>query len=76
MNVSLPDEMRAHVEAQVASGRYANSSDFIRDLIRRDQERRDGLVALLLEAERSGESPYDFDEIIAQAREQFRSRAI
>jgi putative addiction module CopG family antidote len=34
MNISLPDEMKAHVEAQVETGRFANSSDYIRDLIR------------------------------------------
>ena len=39
MNVSLPDPMKAWVEAQAETGRYANASDYVRDLIRRDQER-------------------------------------
>jgi antitoxin ParD1/3/4 len=39
MNVSLPDRMKDWVEAQAATGRYANASDYVRDLIRRDQER-------------------------------------
>lgn len=39
MNVSLPDPMKAWVEAQADTGRYANASDYVRDLIRRDQER-------------------------------------
>ena len=39
MNVSLPDQMKEWVEAQTASGRYGNASDYVRDLIRRDQER-------------------------------------
>ena len=38
MNVSLPDLMKAWVEAQIKDGQYANVSDFIRDLIRRDRE--------------------------------------
>ena len=38
MNISLPDAMKTWVEEQVKSGRYANSSDYVRDLIRRDQE--------------------------------------
>jgi antitoxin ParD1/3/4 len=46
MNVSLPDAMKDWVEAQVRSGRYANSSDLVRDLIRRDQKRGDALAAL------------------------------
>jgi len=39
MNVSLPDPMKEWVEAQAAMGRYANASDYVRDLIRKDQER-------------------------------------
>ena len=39
MNVSLPDAMKEWVEAQARSGRYSNASDYVRDLVRRDQER-------------------------------------
>ncbi|WP_375286768.1 type II toxin-antitoxin system ParD family antitoxin [Sphingomonas sp.] len=39
MNVSLPEEMKAWVEAEVRTGRYGNSSDVVRDLIRREQVR-------------------------------------
>ncbi|MEM1105510.1 MAG: type II toxin-antitoxin system ParD family antitoxin [Pseudomonadota bacterium] len=39
MNVSLPEALKAFVEAQVETGRYANTSDYIRDLIRRDQDK-------------------------------------
>ena len=46
MNVSLPDAMKAWVEDQAESGRYSNASDYVRDLIRRDQERADKLAAL------------------------------
>ncbi len=46
MNVSLPDEMKEWVEAQAANGRFANVSDYIRDVVRRDQERQ-GAVAKL-----------------------------
>ena len=37
MNVSLPEPMKTWVETIVKKGQYANSSDYIRDLIRRDQ---------------------------------------
>ncbi|MFA5952222.1 MAG: type II toxin-antitoxin system ParD family antitoxin [Hyphomicrobium sp.] len=40
MNVSLPDAMKSWVEAQAEDGRYGNASDYVRDLIRRDQERQ------------------------------------
>jgi antitoxin ParD1/3/4 len=39
MNISLPDRMKEWVESRSEDGRYANSSDYVRDLIRRDQER-------------------------------------
>ncbi|ARE38511.1 ParD protein (antitoxin to ParE) [Rhodovulum sp. P5] len=40
MNVSLPDPMKDWVEGQTKSGRYSNASDYVRDLIRRDQDRQ------------------------------------
>jgi len=39
MNVSLPEAMKAWVESHPQSGCYSNSSDYVRDLIRRDQDR-------------------------------------
>jgi antitoxin ParD1/3/4 len=39
MNVSLPELMKEWVEAQADTGKYSNASDYVRDLIRRDQER-------------------------------------
>ena len=39
MNVSLPDAMKAWVEAQANGDRYTNVSDYVRDLIRKDQDR-------------------------------------
>lgn len=38
MNISLPDPLRDHVQARVDSGHYASASDYVRDLIRRDQQ--------------------------------------
>ncbi len=37
MKVSLPNPMKDWVEIQVKSGLYGNVSDYIRDLIRREQ---------------------------------------
>jgi len=39
MNVSIPESMKAWVEQQAGSGRYSNASDYVRHLIRCDQER-------------------------------------
>jgi len=38
MNVSIPDGLKNWAETRVADGRYASTSDYIRDLIRRDQD--------------------------------------
>ncbi|MBM3223733.1 MAG: type II toxin-antitoxin system ParD family antitoxin [Candidatus Tectomicrobia bacterium] len=40
LNISLPDAMKAFVEAQVNTGQYASSSDYIRALVREDQRRK------------------------------------
>jgi antitoxin ParD1/3/4 len=56
MNVSLPEELKEFVEAQAKQG-YSTPSEYVRELIRRDQKRRakERLEALLLEGLDSGE---------------------
>ena len=39
MTVSLPDTMKDWIEAQVSRGDYASTSDYVRDLVRRDRAR-------------------------------------
>ena len=46
MNISLPDPMKSWVEDQAKSGRYANSSDYVRDLIRRDRLRHEAIAEI------------------------------
>lgn len=70
MNISLPDPMKHWVEAQAQTGRYSNASDYVRDLIRRDQERREKIVhmqQLVDEARASGPSDDSMDDIRAKA---------
>lgn len=68
MNVSLPDPLKEWVEDRVKSGSYANASDYVRDLIRRDQERREALVQALIEGEASGTSRRSVRDIAADTR--------
>lgn len=71
MNVSLPDAMKDWVEGQAATGRYSNASDYVRDLIRRDQERREKIAAMqkmVDESLASGITPNSMDDIVAEAR--------
>jgi antitoxin ParD1/3/4 len=39
MNISLPDSLKAFVDEQVSQRGYGTSSEYVRDLIRRDQDR-------------------------------------
>ena len=71
MNVSLPDAMKEWVEGQAATGRYSNASDYVRDLIRRDQERAEKIAALqrlIDEAEESGASANSMSDVLTLAR--------
>lgn len=47
MNISLPDELKAFVDGQVA-GRYSTNSEYVRELIRKEQD-REKLRTLLLD---------------------------
>jgi antitoxin ParD1/3/4 len=71
MNISLPDAMKAWVEAQSADGKYANSSDYVRDLIRQDQinaEKIANMQRLIDEAYESGFSDQTVEEIFDDVR--------
>jgi len=72
MNISLPDPMKSWVEEQSKSGHYANSSDYVRDLIRRDQARRETIAEVqsaIDEGLASGPaSPLDGETFKAQIR--------
>lgn len=68
LNISLPDTMRQWVDQQVASGDYANASDYIRDLLRHDQRQREALNLALLEGERSGISLRSVQDIITDLK--------
>jgi antitoxin ParD1/3/4 len=63
--------MKGWVEAQARSGRYSNASDYVRDLIRRDQERAAGraeLQRLITEGMESGISGRSMDEVLETGR--------
>src|SRR6476469_4451779 len=56
MNISLPEELKQYVEAQIKA-RYSTPSEYVRELIREDQKRRvqQRLEELLLEGLNSGD---------------------
>jgi antitoxin ParD1/3/4 len=48
MNISLPEGLKSFVDEQVAGRGFSTSSEYVRELIRKDQDRQ-RLRALLLE---------------------------
>lgn len=71
MNISLPDQMKTWVEEQAEGGRYANASDYVRDLIRRDQERSEKIAAMQTHIDRAlagGMSDMTMSEVLDAAR--------
>ena len=52
MNISLPDALKSFVDEQVSSRGFGTSSEYVRELIRKDQERLE-LRGLLLDGARS-----------------------
>jgi len=73
MNVSLPDPMKTWVEGRLKDGRFSNTSDYVRHLIRRDQERAQEIEVLqqaIDEGLKSGApKPFDFKAFKARMRE-------
>ena len=74
MNVSLPDPMKTWVEARLKDGSFSNASDYVRHLIRRDQERAQAIDVLQQAIDagvKSGEpEPFDFKAFKARMREE------
>lgn len=56
MNISLPEALKAFVDHQVADRGYGSSSEYVRELIRRDQDRH-LLRSVLLDGADSSPAP-------------------
>ena len=80
LTISMPEQMNEWVESQIAAGRYGNVSEYFRDLVRRDQERREAamteLQAMLERAEASGVSDHAFPDILEAARLEARHKGL
>lgn len=78
MNVSLPEPMKDWVESRSEDGKFANSSDYVRHLIRQDQEREAAIAELQAEIDKGIESgdpqPFDFADFKARKRAEHGQR--
>jgi len=78
MNISLPDGLRTFVDEQVSQRGYGTSSEYVRELIRRDQDRQ-RLRSLLTDGAASATTKPAgdtyFDGLRKQVRKAARSRS-
>lgn len=74
--ITISAPMEEWVKSQIASGRYGNDSEYFRDLIRRDQEKRQAeldLRAFIEEGLNSGFSDRTAEEIRQDVKERLRA---
>lgn len=74
MNISLPDSLKEFVDEQVLTRGFGTSSEYVRELIRRDQERQ-RLRGLLLDGAASPPTAPADEAYFAELRERIRSKA-
>lgn len=75
LNVSIPPALRTWIEARVAQGRYSSVSDYVRDLVRRDQDSAEDetswLRGLIAEGLASGIIDKDAKEVLRDIMTEF-----
>lgn len=75
--ITITEQMENWVKAQVDSGKYKSDSEYFRDLLRRDQEKREAefqLRIMLDEAESTGISNRSPQEIWEEAETRFAGK--
>lgn len=71
MNISLPEALRSFVDSQVSDGDYTSSSEYVRELLRREKDRI-RVRELIMEG---GASPLSEKPLDAEYFENLRRRA-
>ncbi|MEA9558071.1 type II toxin-antitoxin system ParD family antitoxin [Xanthomonas nasturtii] len=74
MNISLPDELKAFVDQQVLEHAYGSSSEYLRELIRRQRDVQQ-LRGALLDGANSGPAIPMGNELFETLRERAHARA-
>jgi antitoxin ParD1/3/4 len=74
MNVSLPNELKSYVDEQVGNGGYGSTSEYVRELIRRDKDRQH-LRRVLIEGATSKPGPIADASYFTSLRDRIRSDA-
>lgn len=69
-SITFTEQQEAYVKSLIEQGFYTNDSEYVRDIIRKDQERRKRIVDLndaLIEGMESGPSDATIDSIWDEA---------
>ena len=74
MNISLPEALKSFVDQQVNDRGYSSSSEYVRELIRKDQDRQ-RLRALLLDGAASPPDVTADADYFDELRDHIRSAA-
>lgn len=72
MNVSLPDELKSYVDEQVGDGSFGSTSEYVRNLIRRDKDRQE-LRRALVDGATSAQGPVADAAYFSSLRERIQS---
>ncbi len=78
-NISLPDSLKSFVDEQVSQRGYGTSSEYVRELIRKDQDRLQLRALVLAGAASAPTTPADaayFDGLRDQVRKAAKSGAV
>lgn len=70
MSFALPESMREYIDARVRDGNYGNTSEYLRELVRRDQEQQAAarLRALIADGLASGDGRAVTADVITELR--------
>lgn len=74
MNVSLPDDLKTYVDEQVGDGSFGSTSEYVRNLIRRDRDRQ-ALRRALLDGATSAPGPMADEGYFSSLRERTQTEA-
>lgn len=74
MNISLPDELKQFVDAQVAEHAYGSASEYLRELIRKQRD-VEKLRQMLLDGANSGPATPMEPDLFDKMRERAHARA-
>jgi antitoxin ParD1/3/4 len=74
--ITISDAMDEWVKTQIKNGRYGNDSEYFRDLIRRDQDKRQAehdLLAIIQEGIDSGVSTSTVHDIMKRVEDRLKN---